>query len=65
MRSHLESLGIGRPSTYATIIRSLQERGYCSMVSKTLRPQQRGQLVSARGSSTVPHRPRRPASSTH
>ena len=46
-RSHLEALGIGRPSTYATIIKSLQDRGYCSMVSKTLRPQQRGQLVTA------------------
>ena len=46
-RSHLEELGIGRPSTYASIMKSLQDRGYCSMVSRTLRPQQRGQLVTA------------------
>ena len=45
--SHLEQLGIGRPSTYASIIRALQQRGYCTMVSKTLRPQERGQLVTA------------------
>ena len=45
--SHLEELGIGRPSTYASIMRSLQERGYCAMVSKRLLPKQRGELVTA------------------
>ena len=44
---HLEELGIGRPSTYASIMRALQERGYCSMLSKAFVPQQRGQLVTA------------------
>lgn len=44
---HLEELGIGRPSTYTSIMRALQERGYCSMLSKAFVPQQRGQLVTA------------------
>ena len=46
-RSHLEELGIGRPSTYATIMRSPQERGHCTMVARTFRPHQRGELVTA------------------
>ena len=44
---HLEDLGIGRPSTYASILKSLTEREYCTLVARTLRPKQRGQLVTA------------------
>ena len=44
---HLEALGIGRPSTYATIIKALQERGYVAAVSRQLRPNHNGELVTA------------------
>jgi len=43
----LEELGVGRPSTYATIMRVLQERGYAHIVSKAFRPLERGQLLTA------------------
>ncbi len=35
---HLEQLGIGRPSTYATIINTLIERGYVKRVDQALVP---------------------------
>jgi DNA topoisomerase I len=42
----LEELGIGRPSTYASIISVLQERDYVSLVSKRFLPSERGRLVT-------------------
>jgi Topoisomerase IA len=34
----LEELGIGRPSTYATIIKTIKERGYVVKENGSLRP---------------------------
>jgi DNA topoisomerase-1 len=42
----LESLGIGRPSTYAPIISTIQDRGYVLRVDKRLEPTQTGILVN-------------------
>jgi DNA topoisomerase-1 len=43
----LEELGIGRPSTYASIISVLQERDYVVLDRKRFAPQDRGRLVTA------------------
>ncbi len=43
----LEELGIGRPSTYATILSVLQEREYVKLVSKKFIPEDRGRIVTA------------------
>lgn len=43
----MEALGIGRPSTYASIIRILQERNYVRMDSRRFVPEDRGRLVTA------------------
>ena len=43
----LEELGIGRPSTYASIISVLQDRNYVRLESKRFRPEDRGRLVNA------------------
>ncbi len=43
----LEELGIGRPSTYATILSVLQEREYVELVNKRFIPQDRGRIVTA------------------
>uniref|UniRef100_A0ACD5ZA42 Uncharacterized protein n=1 Tax=Avena sativa TaxID=4498 RepID=A0ACD5ZA42_AVESA len=43
----LEELGIGRPSTYASIMRVLQDRKYVTMKSRVLHPEFRGRMVSA------------------
>jgi DNA topoisomerase-1 len=43
----LEELGIGRPSTYASIISVLQNRDYVKLESKRFVPEDRGRLVSA------------------
>ena len=43
----LEDLGIGRPSTYATIINVLQERKYVSLQKKTFIPENVGFLVTS------------------
>jgi DNA topoisomerase-1 len=43
----LEELGIGRPSTYATILQVLQDRGYAKLVKKFFIPEIRGRLVTA------------------
>lgn len=43
----LEELSIGRPSTYASIIKVLQERQYVAMEARRFIPQERGRLVTA------------------
>ncbi len=43
----LEELGIGRPSTYATILSVLQDRHYVRLESKRFVPEDRGRLVTA------------------
>ncbi len=42
----LEEHGIGRPSTYAPIMTTIQERGYIDRVDKRLRPTELGKLVN-------------------
>ena len=42
----LEEMGIGRPSTYATIISTIQDRGYVRREKRTLFPTPLGRLVS-------------------
>jgi DNA topoisomerase-1 len=43
----LEDLGIGRPSTYASIINVLQERKYVSLEKRTFNPKSTGVLVTS------------------
>ena len=43
----LEELGIGRPSTYASIISVLQERDYVQLDKRRFVPEDRGRLVTA------------------
>ncbi len=43
----LEELGIGRPSTYASIISVLQDRNYVRLESRRFIPEDRGRLVTA------------------
>ena len=43
----LEELGIGRPSTYASIISVLQDRDYVRIEQKRFIPEDKGQLVTA------------------
>jgi len=43
----LEELGIGRPSTYASIIQVLQDREYVRIDKKRFMPEDRGRLVTA------------------
>jgi DNA topoisomerase-1 len=42
----LEKLGIGRPSTYATIISTIQSRGYVDREAKSLLPTDVGKIVT-------------------
>ncbi len=42
----LESRGIGRPSTYASIMRTIEDRGYVKKEGKTLFPTDVGEVVS-------------------
>ncbi|MGC8719335.1 MAG: type I DNA topoisomerase [Thermodesulforhabdaceae bacterium] len=42
----LEDFGIGRPSTYATIVSTIQERGYVVSEKRTLRPTELGFAVN-------------------
>ncbi len=42
----LESRGIGRPSTYASIMRTIEERDYVKKEGKTLFPTDTGEVVS-------------------
>jgi len=43
----LEELGIGRPSTYASIISVISTRGYVEPINKRFHPTDRGKLISA------------------
>lgn len=43
----LEKRGIGRPSTYASIIRTIQERGYVVKENKALFPTDTGEVVNS------------------
>ncbi len=43
----LEELGIGRPSTYASIISVISTRGYVETVNKRFHPTDRGKLITA------------------
>ncbi len=42
----LEELGIGRPSTYATIMSNIRERGYVEVIDKKFAPTEIGFLVT-------------------
>jgi DNA topoisomerase I len=42
----LEEEGIGRPSTYAPIISTVQDRGYVERVERTMRPTELGTIVN-------------------
>ncbi len=42
----LEKRGIGRPSTYASITKTIEDRGYVSKENKSLRPTDTGDVVS-------------------
>jgi DNA topoisomerase-1 len=43
----LEELGIGRPSTYASILQVLRDRAYVRMEQKRFIPEEKGRLVTA------------------
>ena len=43
----LEELGIGRPSTYASILQVLQDRDYVRLEKRRFQPEDRGRLVTA------------------
>ncbi|MCR4330632.1 MAG: type I DNA topoisomerase, partial [Patescibacteria group bacterium] len=43
----LEKRGIGRPSTYASIIKTIQDRGYVAREGRTLFPTDTGDVVSS------------------
>ena len=43
----MEELGIGRPSTYASIVTTIQDRGYVDKEKNRLIPQDKGRLVTA------------------
>ena len=43
----LEELGIGRPSTYASILQTLQDRSYVTLEKKRFIPDDKGRLVTA------------------
>lgn len=43
----MEELGIGRPSTYASVLAVLRERGYVRLDKKRLYPEDKGRIVTA------------------
>jgi len=44
----MEELGIGRPSTYASIIDKIQTRGYVEVVDRTFKPTETGLLTNGK-----------------
>ncbi len=42
----LESLGIGRPSTYAPTLETIQKRGYVELITKRFQPTEIGSIVN-------------------
>ena len=44
----LEKRGIGRPSTYASIISTIQDRGYARLVNRRFYAQKMGEIVTDR-----------------
>ena len=42
----MEELGIGRPSTYASIVTTIQDRGYVIKDKNRLMPEDKGRLVT-------------------
>ncbi|MBI2097958.1 MAG: type I DNA topoisomerase [Candidatus Vogelbacteria bacterium] len=42
----LEKRGIGRPSTYASIIKTILDRGYVKKINRALQPTETGEVVS-------------------
>lgn len=51
----LEKRGIGRPSTYASIISTIQERGYVRLENKRLFAEKMGDIVTDRLVNSFPH----------
>ena len=51
----LEKRGIGRPSTYASIISTIQERGYVKVENKRLFAEKMGDIVTDRLVNSFPH----------
>ena len=43
----MEELGIGRPSTYASVVTTIQDRGYVRKEKNRLHPEDKGRLVTA------------------
>jgi DNA topoisomerase-1 len=43
----LEARGIGRPSTYAAIMKTIEDRGYVEKVGRSLKPTDTGDVVSS------------------
>jgi DNA topoisomerase I len=43
----MEELGIGRPSTYAATLKTLEDRDYVTIDKRRLTPQPKGRLVTA------------------
>lgn len=54
MVKKLEEMGIGRPSTYASILQVLQDRDYVRLEKRRFVPEDRGRLVTAFLSSFFP-----------
>lgn len=44
----MEAEGIGRPSTYAAVIQTIQDRDYVKNIDKRLHPTERGEIVTDR-----------------
>ena len=42
----MEELGIGRPSTYASVVTTIQDRGYVTKEKNRLHPEDKGRLVT-------------------